>query len=39
MNKPDLSKVRVEVRWHQDMWQEVKNATIEDNSKASHLSL
>ena len=23
MNKADLSKVRVEVRWHQDMWQEV----------------
>lgn len=26
--KPDLSKVRVEVRWHEDMWQEVKDATM-----------
>ena len=26
--KADLSKVRVEVRWHEDMWQEVKNATM-----------
>ena len=28
MEKPDLSKLRVEVRWHEDMWQEVKNATM-----------
>lgn len=35
MNKPDLSKVRVEVRWHQDMWQEVKNATMTTIGKDS----
>lgn len=28
MKKPDLSKVRVEVKWHQDMWQQVKDATM-----------
>lgn len=28
MNKTDLSKVRVEVKWHEDMWQEIKNATM-----------
>ena len=28
MNKADLSKVRVEVRWHEDMWQTIKNATM-----------
>ena len=35
MNKPDLSKVRVKVRWHQDMWQEVKNATMTTIGKDS----
>ena len=35
MNKADLSKVRVEVRWHQDMWQEVKNATMTTIGKDS----
>ena len=34
-NKPDLSKVRVEVRWHEDMWQEVKNATMTTIGKDS----
>lgn len=28
MNKADLSKVRVEVRWHEDMWSIIKNATM-----------
>lgn len=28
MNKADLSKVRVEVRWHEDMWQVIKDATM-----------
>lgn len=28
MNKPDLSKVRVEVKWHEDMWQTIKDATL-----------
>lgn len=28
MEKPDLSKARVEVRWHEDMWQAIKNATM-----------
>ena len=27
-NKADLSKVRVEVKWHEDMWQEIKDATM-----------
>ena len=27
-NKADLSKVRVEVRWHDDMWQKIKDATM-----------
>lgn len=35
MNKADLSKVRVEIRWHQDMWQEVKNATMTTIGKDS----
>jgi hypothetical protein len=35
MNKADVSKVRVEVRWHQDMWQEVKNATMTTIGKDS----
>lgn len=26
--KPDLSKLRVEVRWHEDMWQQIKNCTM-----------
>lgn len=28
MNKADLSKVRVEVKWHEDMWQTIKDATM-----------
>lgn len=28
MNKPDLSKVRVEVKWHEDMWQVIKDVTM-----------
>ena len=28
MNKADLSKVRVEVKWHEDMWQAIKDATM-----------
>lgn len=28
MNKADLSKVIVEVKWHEDMWQAIKDATL-----------
>lgn len=28
MKKADLSKVRVEVKWHEDMWQAIKDATM-----------
>lgn len=28
MNKADLSKVRVEVMWYEDMWQAIKDATM-----------
>ena len=28
MDKPDLSKVQVEVKWHEDMWQAIKDATL-----------
>lgn len=28
MDKADLSKVRVEVKWHEDMWQTIKDATM-----------
>ena len=28
MNKADISKVRVEVKWHEDMWQTIKDATM-----------
>lgn len=28
MNSVDLSKVRVEVKWHEDMWQVIKDATM-----------
>ena len=28
MDKPDLSKFYVEVRWHEDMWQTIKNETM-----------
>ena len=28
MNKPDLSKMRVEIKWAEDMWQQVKDATM-----------
>lgn len=28
MSKADLSKVRVEVKWHEDMWQSIKDATL-----------
>lgn len=27
-NKPDISKVKVEVKWHEDMWQTIKDATL-----------
>lgn len=33
MNKPDLSKVRVEVKWHEDMWQPIKDATMSTINK------
>ena len=28
MNKPDLSKMRVEIKWAEDMWQQIKDATM-----------
>lgn len=28
MEKADLSKVRVEIKWHEDMWQDVKDAAL-----------
>ena len=28
MIKADVSKVRVEVKWHEDMWQVIKDATV-----------
>lgn len=28
MNKPDLSKMRVEIRWAEDMWQQIKDAAL-----------
>lgn len=26
MSNVDLSKMRVEIKWHEDMWQEIKNS-------------
>lgn len=28
MDKPDLSKLQVEILWHDDMWQVIKDATL-----------
>lgn len=28
MNKPDLTKMRVEIKWAEDMWQQIKDATM-----------